>query len=63
MTIDVQAQTSVQPIHSESTDKLFANDAPVDDPRGDGEIAPVVDSIGHQDAVHLVVDENTPVQL
>ena len=26
--INAQAQTSVQPVHSESTDELFANDAP-----------------------------------
>ena len=36
VTIDAQAQTSIQPVHSESTDELFADDAIVDDPHGDG---------------------------
>ncbi|KAL0008763.1 hypothetical protein SO802_010265 [Lithocarpus litseifolius] len=35
-----QAQTSVQPIHFESTEDLFADDAPVDDPHVDGDSAP-----------------------
>ena len=37
--IDVQAQTSVQPVHSESTDELFADDAP--NPPGNGGAAQV----------------------
>ena len=37
--IDAQAQTLVQLVHSKSTDELFADDAPVNSPRGDGEIA------------------------
>ena len=59
--INAQAQTSVQPVHSESTDELFANDAPANDPHGDGEtnvesyVNPVVDSTCH-------LDEDTPVQ-
>ena len=50
----------MQPIHSESTDELFADDAPVDDPHGDGEIAvesqikPIVDNAPH-------FDEDIPV--
>ena len=40
VSIDAQAQTSAQPIHSESTDELFTDDALVDDPHGDGETAP-----------------------
>ena len=53
VTIDAQAQTLVQPVHFESTDKLFTDDAPVNDLRGDGEIAAegqiklVVDSTCH----------------
>ena len=39
VTIDAQAQTSVQPIHFESTDELFANDAFIDDTHGDGRTA------------------------
>ena len=35
VTIDSQAQTSVQPVHSKSMDELFANDAFVDNTRGD----------------------------
>ena len=59
--INAQAQTSVQPVHSESTDELFANDAPANDPHGDGEtnvesyVNRVVDSTCH-------LDEDTPVQ-
>ena len=41
VTIDAQAQTSVQPVHSKSTDELFADDALIGDLRGDGEIAHV----------------------
>ena len=37
--IDVQAQTSIQLVHSESRDELFANDAPIDGPYGDGRTA------------------------
>lgn len=39
--IDAQAQTSAQPVHSESTDELFANDALANDPRGDEESTPI----------------------
>ena len=35
VTIDAQAQTSVQPIHFESTDELFADEAFIDDTHGD----------------------------
>ena len=41
VSINAQAQTSAQPVHSESTDKLFANNALADDPRGDGESTPI----------------------
>ena len=32
VTIDAQAQTLVQPVHSERMDELFTNNAPVDNP-------------------------------
>ena len=68
--IDVQAQTSVQLVHFESTYELFANDAPIDGPYGDGrtaaksQVKPVVDSIGHSDDVQVEEEkeENTPIQ-
>ena len=69
VTIDAQAQTSVQPVHSRSTDELFADDAPVDDPRGDGDtvvqsqVKTVVDSTRHPDIQFVEEkDENTPIQ-
>ena len=70
VTIDAQAQTSIQAIHFESTDDLFADDAPVDNPRGDGETAaesqikPVVDNTRHPNDIQFVEEknENTPVQ-
>ena len=43
VSIDIQAQTCVQPILSQSTDKIFADD----DLRGDGESAPIEDQIKH----------------
>ena len=52
VTIDAQAQTSVQPVHSENTDELFANDALVDNLPGDGETAPIESQI-------KPVDDNT----
>ena len=54
--IDAQAQTSVQPVHSESMDKLFADDAP-----SDGEVAQVDDNTRHLD-VQVEKEKNTPVQ-
>ena len=60
--IDAQAQTSVQPIHSESTDELFADDAPFNVLHGDEKTVvesqgnPIVDSNRKPDEVH------TPVQ-
>lgn len=62
VTIDAQAQTSVQLVHSESTNKLFADDAPGNDPRGDGDIAPIIDSTSHHDAAQLIANKNTLVQ-
>ena len=70
VTIDAQVQTLVQPVHSKSTDELFADDAPVDDPRADEEIAvenqikPIMDSTHHPDDVQFVKekDEDTPIQ-
>ena len=70
VTMDVQAQTSVQPVHSKSTDKLFANDAPIDDPRGDRGIVPksqiklVMDNTRHSDVVQVEEEkeENTLIQ-
>ena len=41
VSINAQAQTPAQLVHSESTDELFADDAPIDDPNGDGVIAPL----------------------
>ena len=52
VSIDTPVQTSVQPIHSKSLDELFANDALVDDPHGDEEIA-------HVDSQIKFVDDNT----
>lgn len=70
VTINAQVQTLVQPVHSKSMDELFADDAPVDDPRADEEIAvenqikPIVDSTHHPDDFQFVEekDEDTPVQ-
>ena len=71
VTIDAQAQTSVQTVHSENTDELFANDALVDNLPGDGEttpiesqIKPVDDNTCQPDEVQVVEerDEDTPVQ-
>ena len=69
VTINVQAQTSVQPVHSESTDELFADDALVDNPHGDGETAsiesqikPINDSTRQPDEVVEEKDENAPIQ-
>ena len=67
VTIDAPAQTSVQPVHSESTDELFVDDAPVDDPRGDGETAtesqikPVVDSTYHLNEVQFVEEKDEDI--
>ena len=61
VTIDVQAQPSIQPVQSESTGELFTDDAPVDNPRGDEDTAPIIDSVGHHEA-HVVEEENAPVQ-
>ena len=41
VSINAPARTLAQTVHSESTDKLFIDDALVDDPHGDGEFAPV----------------------
>ena len=68
VTINAQAQTSVQPVHSESTDELFADDALVDNPHGDGETAPIEsqikpvdDSTRQPDEVVEERDENAPI--
>ena len=67
VTIDAPAQTSVQLVHSESTDELFVDDAPVDDPRGDGETAtesqikPVMDSTYHLDEVQFVEEKDEDI--
>ena len=61
VTIDVQAQPSIQPVQFESTSELFTDDAPVDDPHGDKDTAPIVDSAGHHET-HVVEEENAPVQ-
>lgn len=61
VTIDVQAQPSIQPVQFESTGELFTDDAPVDDPHGDEDTAPIVDSAGHHET-HVVEEENAPVQ-
>ena len=44
-TTDALAQTSIQPLHSESTNELFANDIPVNDPNGESQSKPVDDNI------------------
>ena len=71
VTIDTKAQTLIQPVHSESMDELFNDDALIDDPRGDGEctlvesqIKLVEDSTHQPDEVLVVVEknENTLVQ-
>ena len=69
VSIDAPVQTLVQLIHSESTDELFADDALVDDPRGDGETAPVEsqtkpfdESTRQLDEAVEERDENAPVQ-
>ena len=54
--IDAPAQTSVQPVHFESTDELFADDVP-----GDGGEAQVEDNTRHPD-VQEENKQNTPVQ-
>ena len=54
--IDAPAQTSVQPVHFESTDELFADDVP-----GDGGEAQVEDNTRHHD-VQEENKQNTPVQ-
>ena len=41
VSINAQAQTPAQLVHSESTDELFADDAPIDNHNGDGVIAPL----------------------
>ena len=41
VSLDASAQTPAQPVHSESTNELFVDDALDDDPRGDGESAPI----------------------
>ena len=61
VTIDVQAQPSIQPVQFESTGKLFTDDAPVNNPHGDEDTAPIVDSAGHHET-HVVEKENAPVQ-
>ena len=59
--INAQAQISVQLVHSESTDELFADDAPVNDLHDDRKttseslVKTIVDSTHHP-------DEDTPVQ-
>ena len=64
-----QAQTPAQPVHSESTDELFADNALIDDTRGDRETAlvksqikPVEGSTSHPDEVQVIEgkDEDTP---
>ena len=54
--IDALVQTSVQPVHFESTDELFADDVP-----GDGGEAQVEDNTRHPD-VQEENKQNTPVQ-
>ena len=54
--IDAPTQTLVQPVHSDSTDELFANDAP-----GDRKGAQVEDNTGHLD-VQEENEQNTPLQ-
>ena len=55
--INIQDQTSVQPVHSKSTDELFVDDALVDDPHCDrgnvveSQIKFVVDNTRHFDVV------------
>ena len=65
ISIVAPAQTSVQPMHSESMDELFADDALVDDPYGGGETAPiesqikpVVDSTHHPSEVEVVEEKD-----
>ena len=60
--IDAQAQTSVQLVHSECTDKLFADDGPVNGPAGESQTKPVMDNICHSDDQVEEKEENTPVQ-
>ena len=70
ISIVAPAQTLVQPVHSESMDELFADDALVDDPRGDREIAAIEGQIklvkdrAYQPDDDQVIerDEDAPVQ-
>ena len=55
ISINAQVQTPVQPIYSESTDELFADDTTVD-PQGDRETAP------HEDQAKSVEDEAYPLK-
>ena len=54
--IDAPAQTSVHPVHSKSTNELFAYNAP-----GNGEAAQVEDNTRHPD-VQEENEHNSPVQ-
>ena len=56
ISINALALTSVQPVLSESTDELFADDVP-----GDGEIAHVKDNTRHPN-VQEENEQNSPVQ-
>ena len=58
--IDAQAQTSVQLVHSECTDKLFVDDAPVNSLASESQTKPVVDNIRHSDDQVEEKEENTP---
>ena len=57
VTIDSHAQTSVQPIHSESMDELFADDAFVDGLRGDEGTAIESQTKNIEDSTHQPEDQ------
>ena len=65
--IDAHAQTTVHPAHSKSTDGLFADNAFVDDPHGDGGTAiesqtKTVEVSTRQPEDQVLEDDDAPVQ-
>nr|POE67311.1 hypothetical protein CFP56_59269 [Quercus suber] len=67
VTIHTEAQTSVQPVHSKSTDEIFADDALADNPHGDedtivqSQMKTVMDNTHHPD-VQLVEEKDENIQ-
>ena len=67
--INTQDQTLVQPVHSESTDELFADDTLANDPHGDGgdvvvgQVNQDADQARHPEDLTIEEKNGTPTQI